>query len=502
MMKKLFSMMLAVLMLALPVLANAEAADIAAAGEALEQISPSARYMAEGQEMTVDVTLAPSEIVLSQAQLPEEYAGAIGDLFALLGIRVTAQTTENQAQSGLALLVDGEEAVNGKVAFGEKGLYAASTLLGDKILLITPDQLKDLGNKLLDQLVASGKISQEALDSLKSFIAQMQEDPSGTIMGLIGEPDPTALMNAVYGLAAGISMGEVTEAPEAFPEAASVITVQLQKEALTNVTTELAKFLWSMPGVQKIAKISPKGPKSEDGLIEVLNRIPGKLAEDGTLTIYADETGTRIYAVADLKVNAEGGAKDVDCTALLAMEGELVTMDMNIASGDAKVNVHEEVKASENGAEVNMHVTSEDVADGTAYQPIEEIVAVNFVAGETQIDFTMDMTARVQQDPSSDPVGVTMKVTATEADAGDHAEGSASYVVGMEGMGDLFTLNAAMKTDVAEAYIISDDAVEVMSMTEEEQQELMSGVQANAMMALFSVLPKLPESVQQLITGQ
>ena len=134
---------------------------------------------------------------MSMTQVPADQAALVKELLNAIGFRVTFQTAENQAQGGLALLLGGDEAVNAKVAYADKNLYAASNLLGDKIVQVTGPQVKQLVNQLIDQAVADGRISQENVDSLKKFYREFREDPISAIMKLIGQPDFQPLMAAL-----------------------------------------------------------------------------------------------------------------------------------------------------------------------------------------------------------------------------------------------------------------------------------------------------------------
>ena len=162
-------------------------------------------------------------------------------------------------------------------------------------------------------------------------------------------------------------------------------------------------------------------------------------------------------------------------------------MDMTIA--DSQVNV-------------NYHITTEDMQNGVTYQPVEEIINMTLALTETQQDVTMDITLRVKESPDAEQVGMTMKTVASEADLGDHAEANGTFTMAMEGLGDLMTITIAEKTDLAEAYIITPDAVQPMAMSEEELNAFGQEISTNAMMVLFSLLPKLPTAVQQMFMGQ
>ena len=503
-MKKLLSLMLAMLMLAMPVLSGAEGLTAAATipMERLADKDFTTKYVLQGQEETVDVTLELSDMLFAAAQLPDEMAGAVKDLLGMITFRSTFQTAEGQAQAGAALLLDGGEAVDVKIAYGDKGIFASSNLLGDKIFQVTGSQLKELAKMGLDRLVAEGRISQELVDSAKRFYGEFRKDPLAAMMKLIGEPDIQPLMDALQGVMAGIRMEEVTEAPEAFPAAVGVVIIPVTKEGLTGVTTELAKLIWSLPVVKKLAEVAGKNP-TEEGVVAIFNKVPNALAEDTEVRIYMDETSMNYYITGDVKVSKGGTVRAISYNHLIEIQDAGAHMDMQVsADSGEKIGCVMDVTVTENEASLKYHITSEDMLNGVAYQPVEEIIDMTVTKGENTQDIDMDITMRVKENPDAEQVGITMKTVATEADLGDHAEGSGTFTMALEGLGDLMTLRITEKTDVAEAYIITPDAVQPMAMNEEELNALTQEISTNAMMVVFSLLPKLPSSLQQMFMGQ
>ncbi|MBQ8073475.1 MAG: hypothetical protein IJ231_06895 [Clostridia bacterium] len=497
-MKKLISLMLALLMLALPVFSGAEEADVAAGLKQTAALNPLIRYMAQGQEVTMDVSLETSEMLFALMQMPEEIQTAVKDLLNVLSFRFTAQTQDRQAQTGTAVLLSGEPVVETKVAYGAKNLYAASNLLGDRILQVTPEQLKALGNQALSQMVASGQVTEEQVAAAKRFVKLFREDPVAALKKLVGEPDLNGVLTAAMPIVTGIRTEEVTEAPEALPEAAQVIVVPLAKDALTGLTTEIAKLIWSLPVVQYLAPNVKEGPKSEEEWIAALNRLPEALAEDTEIRVYMDESLSAMYMTADLKVNKDGETVAVGYTMLMRVGGEDMTADYVITLPEMTVKAQMAVTAQDNQVRVDYHITSEAMLNGVTFQPVEEIIAMNVEKGESRTALNADMTVRVKQDPDAAETGVTLKLADAAEDAGDHAEESGAFAIGMEGMGDLLTVRFAGRTDLAEAYIITPDAVQPLAMSAEELEAFQQEVTMNAQTALLGVLPKLPQSVLQL----
>ena len=505
-MKKLLSLILAMLMLAMPVFSGAEEAAVSTSTAMLQAAAQqdfATKYVLQGQEEIVDLNVEISDLTMSMTQVPADQAAMVKELLNAIGFRVTFQTAENQAQGGLALLLGGDEAVNAKVAYADKNLYAASNLLGDKIVQVTGPQVKQLVNQLIDQAVADGKISQENVDSLKKFYREFREDPISAIMKLIGQPDFQPLMAALQSFVMNVKTEEVTEAPEAFPAAKNVLIVPITKEGLDSVLTELAKVIWSMPVTQKLASMAKEGPKTEDEMIAAFTKASNALAEDAEVRVYLDDTGMNYYITGDVKVAKDGETKAISYCQLIQVMDNGMHMEMQVSmdSGE-KVNGVMDMTMADGQANMTYHITSEDMQNGVAYQPVEEIISMNVATTETSKDVTMDVTMRIKENPDAEQVGMVMKAVANETDLGDHAEGQGTFTTSMEGIGDLMTITINKKTDIAEAYIITPDAVQPIAMSEEELNAFGQEISSNAMMVLISVLPKLPQGLQQMLMGQ
>ena len=109
-MKKLLSLILAMLMLAMPVFSSAEEASVSTSTAMLQTAAQNdftTKYVLQGQEETIDLTFEISDLMLSMGQVPEEQAAMVKELLNAIGFRMTFQTVENQAQGGVALLLAG-----------------------------------------------------------------------------------------------------------------------------------------------------------------------------------------------------------------------------------------------------------------------------------------------------------------------------------------------------------------------------------------------------------
>jgi hypothetical protein len=501
-MKKILSWILALLMLTLPVLGAAEAPAAEDVSAALAGSSFSAKYLMEGQRSVSDVTVEPGIVLLSL--IPEDYQQAVQDLLAALKIELTGQAVDKEAQGTLRLILNDKDAANVTLALGEQGIYAASSFLGDTIVQLTPEDLQKLMDQATQQMVASGQISQEDLDKLKAGMS----NPEELISSMIGNPDPSALMTAVLGLVnpEDIKSAEVTELPEDVTiEATEEMTLVIRKEALAKVTTELAKLLWSMPVVQQLGEAAAQNggePLTEEKLIAGLNKIPEVLAEDLTVRMYTTKEGNPTQILMAPKILKDGKETEMKFSAITEMLDDGVKISWTagmpqegtdlLLSGDLTLN------QAEKGGTLTYLVTADVTRDGETYRIIDMNCGMKWTAEEALRTLDMNYTATILQEPGAAPMTFAFTVASEEKDLGDHAEETAKVDVTIQDA-LLMTLNVNTKTDMAEAYIISEDAVRPAALSEEEMQSFTQSLSTNATSGLLQLLTALPESAQTMV---
>lgn len=492
-MRKTVSFILAMLMLALPVIGMAEA-DFAS------------KYLAEGQRMVTDISVQPGSMLLES--IPEEMLAAVQDLMQALKIEVTGQSSDGMAQGTLRLLLNDENAADITAAKGEKGLYVASSFLGNKVIQITPEQMKTAMDQLLAQMVEQGALTQEQLDAFQNGLASFQQDPEGTLQALIGTPDFGPLSEALNGLLSmEIVPEQVTELPEEVTiDAKMMVTIPLKKEALENVTTELARLIWSLPVVQQIsetAKVNDE-PLSEESLIKAFKAFPDLLAEDVEIKVYLTADGSQFQAVSDVLLAEDGNTVPLHLN-ILAEPQENGTHVAWILRVDAEEAQNMEMTGdmtmvqTEEGGSIQYEIISSLTEEGNTYTNMKEKINAAWTKSENARAMNMDINIQVVPSAEANPVGVDFTIRSEEADLGDHMEANASFSVAVENMGDLLSVNISQKTDLAEAYIITEDAVQPLAMSQEELQAFGEEIMGEAQGALGGLIGKLPQSVLSLV---
>ena len=496
-MKKTLSLILALLMMALPVFSLAEET---ISIPSTESIDFAAKYVEQGQAQVTTVSFVPGDFLLAMAG--QDYSAAISDLLAVLTVQTKVQKSEDKVQGRLALQLEGEDALWMTGALSDDGLFASSSLLGEDTYQLTPDELKALIDQASQALVAQGTLTQEQLDALTAQLNGAAENPEASVAELFGQPDLTGLQNAITELGAGVTAEAVTEAPEMLPDAVQVMIVPLTKENLSTLMEELAKVLWAMPITQKIAEAAAGqtgNTLTEEKLIETLKKFPDALTEDTAILIYMNETGDKIYITTAMTLAADGKNTDVALEILTATteEGAAVSWMIAAVQEDESILLTGDLNATADHLDYSVAL---DLTDGEeSWRPFEETVDADYTLQENSFALGLAVTERIKSDASADPIGILVNLSAVNQDLGDHAEGTMALNISLENMGDVLTVNATEITAPAEAWITDAEAVRPMALSGEEQSALLEKVQNNLQLGLITAMQKLPASVLQIL---
>jgi hypothetical protein len=480
-MKKILSIMMAMLMLALPIFGSAETA------EGTEYAGFLTKYQGQGQKLTTDISIEPGELL---ASLLGENAAAVQDLLSVLGIQVTAQAEGSSAQFGLNLTLSGKEAVSLQAAATENGLVARSNLTGEDTYALSGEELQ----KVMEQLMQSMGDQGNALNNLLS-------NPQEALAG--AELDTTALMTALTPIMTAATVEEVTEAPAGFPDAKTVTIVPLKKDDLTNVMTELGKLLWSIPTVQQLlSAASSETPVTEESLIQNLTQIPAAMKEDTELRIYTNAAQDESYIVCGvILVAGEDEEANISYTGRTSNKPEGSSQSHHVYVSLNGVYTDISVTAWTSEHNVMYTMSANQTREGTVTQAID----FSFDRTEDKPDdknetVKTDIVIRVKNDPSANPIGITISSETESKDLDDHAESTNVLTIGLENAGTLVTVHTASVTGPADAYMTDEGAIHPLSMSEEEQNALSQKLMGTLQTGLMTLMQQLPPSILQMIT--
>ena len=138
-------------------------------------------------------------------------------------------------------------------------------------------------------------------------------------------------------------------------------------------------------------------------------------------------------------------------------------------------------------------------AQGTAFQPIEMNFTGSWEIAKDAFDAAISGTMTARNDAESPAAPIFLSATSSQRDLGDHAEGQETLSMSVEGVGDLYSLTVQRKTELAEAYITSPDAVEIAALDTAGMNALGSEIKQNATGVFLGILMKLPPSVLKLL---
>ena len=124
-MKKMLSLFLALLVMAVPALSTAESCPFSLSWLPARQsfVSPD---LSDGQQLTLDLSVQPGSALLDV--LPEEVRVPVQDLLSALTVEMSGWYSETAAQGSLRLLLNGESALDITGEAGQSGIFLASSL--------------------------------------------------------------------------------------------------------------------------------------------------------------------------------------------------------------------------------------------------------------------------------------------------------------------------------------------------------------------------------------
>ncbi len=232
------------------------------------------------------------------------------------------------------------------------------------------------------------------------------------------------------------------------------------------------------------------------------------LEEATDLRIDKNEDVQKIYVETAAKVMAEGQSADMTMGVLVETDPETgkvtETIEYTVDDGTVQVAAHGlmNMNMQEAAKTVDFSMSVDVTEDGKTYTAITEQLAATMADTDTTRSAVINGIYRIQLNAESAPVGVLFSAEDNSVDAGDHSEETISATISLEGGDELLTVNGTAVTGLAEAYIVSPDAVEVLSLSESDRNQMMSDIQAALPLTLMSLIAKLPASVQQLVMGQ
>lgn len=526
-MRKITALLLTLLMLALPVMSLAAT--------------------------NVTVTLSPSEALASL--LGDEVGSIYRDMVNALG--VTGYKDAEGRQGGVALLLNGTEAASFDAAAKDDTLYLKSNFLGDKVLAVSAEEWEPLLGRLIDLLATAGGLAEEDVQQMKAELAAaMAGGLSQSVAPELTEADILALdwtpvIEAAMPAAEKAEVAEVKEQPEGCDAASQVMTMVLTSEDIAAVYQAMAQVMRSSDAVMAyldttLAGAGMSGAQLLDAMVEDVKTATVNM-KDATVIVYLNDAGDVVCAdmpveIADedetVKVAAsykrltdENGVNHqfsmpmtVDGEQLLAFDlavldagdAGMITLNANLADAmeltaggvfdNENVDITVTMAADDMNVEVKV-VGSKEATDFSLTMDADGTVIALSIANATTVNEQETVrtgTVNLGVTEQGATVGLLGSYAASSA-----TDGSADKVVcelGVDMMGNQLPLVTVMvdvdRTAEAKASIVTEDAIHLAQLSDEELNALGAEIAQTAMNQAIALVQSLPESVLSLMMAQ
>lgn len=312
-MKKLFSLILALMLCILPAASMAEMGVIGGADGPTTMFLAAEPLFLLPSDLEADALAAgrKGNSYLTVTELAGLNTGvpavdtALTDLFNALGIYGSAQGDE--AEFGVTL--SDVDVLNAGFAVNGEDAYIQSNLLGDTIV-INLNEVGPVFSRLLDVLVLMGGISEDEVVELKAMISELQDSISmleaeiGATAPALTEEDLmqlnfTAILEALEKAAGKVKEIDQPIVPRNCDYAASGIALTVRNKDLVRTMEYAVRFVKDNPVLKDMIGANLTGVTDLDA---ELDRAVAAMKEnkilDGECTVYCyfDEAGSPVYA--------------------------------------------------------------------------------------------------------------------------------------------------------------------------------------------------------------
>lgn len=489
-MKKFLSLMLAVMLLALPVASLAEF---------------NFDLLGQQKAMTFSMKFADANFAaLAEAageKVEEDEAAVVAivnDLINAIGITgYEQQASADSMQLGYSLTLNGNDALNFQVLLQKDGIYAASNLLGQDTVMITPDQMDAVLESAKAELIAQGGTGAE-LDEAFAPMKEMLENP-GEMFSFNMKTNDLGTMKLTNFLAAFEKIAEKAEtadastAPAGSDKAESAITLKLSKD---DITTLLQAFMDDFEATnygatyvkamnQNLAFFDKSATPDN-----VLKASTDLMKDDMVVTLYTGADGNVVSATVKAALLEDLNSNDMVDLDMVILNNKVddqqkVTVTATATEDDEKVDIlFELAMADDNNGTFSCTVTEDDT-----------LVKVNGTI-QTTADKKVTMDIKLDVTDDDDKFGLGFLVTVAETDSSldmqiklMSLDGATTYLS--------ILMNYAL-TDMMPA-LNTADAVQPLAMSEEEMTAWTTSLQSNMQMELVKMIQYLPTSVLQMI---
>jgi hypothetical protein len=496
-MRKLLSVLLAVVMLALPAMSLAASPDEIMA-------------MAENRTTYTEITFTSGNLPLS-----DDYATPISDLLNALSIGLVSG---NEGEtSTLAMGLSGKTVLTVDAQTKDDTLYLASSLL-DNPVAFTADELQALMTSIMSSYnEAIGADETTATDTTLSLedLTSLSDQMANVASGFKIDVDQvTAVLDRIAGR---ITTEAVTEQSKDHEPATTKTTLTVTAEDVSDIIKVALDAVQNNETLMTLlhqANIKYSFDGEEVTEEEFFTQLPERYEE--ALSHYGDITAVILQNDAGETVHVElsAEAKDDSVLPIEMAYNRLGTADgMGHSFTFTLTNNSSDSDAQQMALSADWLTDAEKTvsfnaavsilrADGTVDEFFSFTASGTKEYGDTEASSDVTYTMAVSSDGTEESrMSFSMQVSTTASFDGKDAMENETVTLSMNSSDPMLTINVAQATGDAADNIDGTNAVHPITMTEDELNTYLSEVQTSAMTNLAVILQNLPSSVLNLLTS-
>lgn len=495
-MKKLFSLMLAMLMLLTPVMGLAEEA----AQTTVLEMSNTMLQDALEAGLRAETVVTFEKIMDGMSTGDESVDAVIRDVFD--AVKITAYQQGDEA--GFALYMQDTELLNVAFAASGEDAYVSSNLLGGTIV-IAPDEVVGQIERLIDMFVMMGAMTEDEAAEIKAMLPALYDEVKATIekqLAAQAELENMELnLSALDAIIAEITEGAVEEAVTGqarnYDLATKKMTVTVTPDQMTRLVQALVQVVKDNPALKNYIEMEMAGmeltyndqPATFDEILDGLAKdvaANDAAEQDLVLVLYFNDAEELVALSTELA--DETNTMTVNYTRLTTGEGQThtvviqdteTTMTVNVLVNDARFMLGFDMADAE--MTIHMAVDMKVTASDAAYAVSGQVdLDVNDGYDDIQIDVPFD--------------SVTTKI------GKDVVEETRISLV-FAGM-KLGTMVLKTTTVEPEASIMEGNVQRLAELSDEEFANWFVSVYQNLMGVVGTAVSALPESALMMVMGQ
>lgn len=492
MMKKLLATLLALAMLALPVLS-----------------------LADGDAMSMSIRLSNLNVPLTGDADTDAYLnGILNDLLDALEFVIAGRENEDgTTQVAFTLNLSGAAALTMNAQYEKDGYLFSSNLLGSDMVAISFDELTAFMENNKASMLEGGMTEeqyQQMMSQLSTAFANSSFMTGGMDLENMMEMDDldlTATSSAMQALvnSAVITEGELTEQPEGCDEAVSVVTATVSGEQMTVVyhamihdvmnTTFMTTMMESL-NENPVFVMDGENVDVKEAFLSALDSF--SIQDDVVYTYFLDKNGELVRMEGTATMVQDNNTDDslgFNFIINRVTEGTTAsyTFDATLTNAqDESLQILGSIKPVDDGIKLNVTIASDGTTVDVAFDVNEQETASKTV---TDILFTMS----VKETADAEAEGFRIRVQATELEGEKEDTTIAVDVLPLDNDTPYITLTITATEGAQLEKLDGSNAVHPLSMSEEELNAWAEGVTVSAQTALVSAIQLLPESVLNMV---